>query len=425
MNSFWPALLLLVVVGLVVLRPGRLNPAWIAGAGGLAALAAGFASPQDLQAILAQSYDAALTLAALFLISESLDSNHFFDWAADKMTRLSDGSGRRLLFSLLLLTTLTSILLANDGAVLMLTPIFAALLKKLFPDRPAAWLPHLIATGFFADAMSAVLIPSNLTNIMLAQALKLNFLDSFLRLALPSLAAFMVGFAYFNWRYRQELATPLRRKQAPGPKPLRDHFAFKASWVAFALLLIGYTVGGFWHLPVSVIALPVALAMLLIVDSRKLRPISASIRAAPWSIMVYAFGMFVLVNAAVSTPALAWFVSRLQAYATTADPLQAAAGVGGLLSLAAAAVNNLPATLLGAFSLSALPRLNEVAPYAAILGVNIGAKLTPYGSLATLLWLDILARRGIKVSWWTYLRENLLPTFLVLGSAVLVLALLS
>ncbi len=117
MLSFYPlaaasqmvatALILVAVLALVVLRPRGLNVAWFAGGGALLALALGLLSARALLTIVDMTWDAAATLIALFLLSESLDANGFFSWAALRLARVADGSGARLYGLALLLTTAT------------------------------------------------------------------------------------------------------------------------------------------------------------------------------------------------------------------------------------------------------------------------------------------------------------------------------
>jgi len=92
--------------------------------------------------------------------------------------------------------------------------------------------------------------------------------------------------------------------------------------------------------------------------------------------------------------------------------------VGGTLALLSASTNNLPATLVGVLVLHTVEKPGLLAIYAMTLGVDIGPKLTPYGSLATLLWLGILARHGIRISWWQYVHENWWITLITLMAAL-------
>ncbi len=411
------SILLLAVLGMVVARPRGLNAAWPAGIGALAAVIAGLLSPAGIASIFGDTWDAAATLIALFVLSESLDSTGFFNWAALRLARMAGGSGWRLYALALLLTTGVTALLANDGAILMLTPIFVALLTRIYPDERHQ-LPFLFAMGFFADAMSGIFVPSNLTNIILADANKLSFARVAAWMALPTLAAFLAAGICFGLRFRARLGKPYRIELLEEPAlAMRDGVGFRAGWVALGVLVVGYVVGGELHLPVSAIAVPVALGMLALIHLRKLRPAHEVVFAAPWSILIYALGMFAVVTAAFDAHALAWLTDPLSTSVTRAAGAHGALVAGGLLAVVAAAVNNLPATLLGVLALSKSASVAHMAIFAIQLGVDIGSKVTPFGSLATLLWLNILRRNDISIKWRHYIRENWWVTLLALGAA--------
>lgn len=412
------ALVLIAVLALVVTRPRGLNVAWPAGVGALLAILLGLLSPVALREIFTTTWDAAVTLIALFLLSEALDSNKFFTWAALHLARLARGSGWRLYILILLLTLGVTALLANDGAVLMLTPIFAQLLLRIYP-KESYRLPFLFAAGFFADAMSAIFVPSNLTNIIIADANRLSFIEVAAWMALPTLAAFIVGALVFALRWRGILNfskyDALELEQPASV--LKDRVAFRCGWVALAMLVVGYIIGGKFHWPISLIAGPVALAMVILAQIRQTRSARKILLSAPWPILIYALGMFVVITAAFNTQVLAFLATPLKGFvAQGAGPFQALAA-GGLLALLSAAVNNLPATLIGVLVLHSVHTPSLLAIYASILGVDIGPKLTPFGSLATLLWLGILQRNGIFISWGKYLHENWWVTLIVLIAA--------
>jgi arsenical pump membrane protein len=398
----------------VIWRPRGMPVAIPATVGALLVVVLNLVGPPTLLTILTETWDASATLIALFLLSEALDSNGFFTWAALHLARIARGSGWRLYVLMLALTTATTALLANDGAILILTPVFVQLLMNTY-EKKEWWFPYIFAAGFFADATSALFIPSNLTNIMIADANALNFTIFVRWMILPTLFAIIAAGFCFGMRFRTSLG--IGYDPAPLKTPvqaLQDrHLTFWGSWIALLALIVGYSIGGQLHLPISFIAGPIALAMVLLVHFRSIRPAHRILRAAPWSILLYALGMFVVMTAAFSTGAISFLTMPLHALITS-DPGVSMTSVsmmgtmftGGMLALLSAGTNNLPATLVAVLVLHTVEKPVLPAIYAIVLGVDIGPKLTPYGSLATLLWLGILSRHGVRISWRQYVREN-------------------
>ncbi len=396
--------LLLIVLLLIIVRPRGLDIAWTAGIGALLAIVFGLLPLGDLVTIFNDTWDATITLIALFLLSQTLDSNGFFRWAALFLARAAHGSGWRLYSLVLLLTFAVVALLANDGAVLMLTPIFAQLFKKIYP-RADSRLPFLFAAGLFADAMSIIFIPSNLTNIIVADANGLNFLRFAEWMILPTIFAFLVGATAFALRFHQYIRTPYDTQLLEDPQSaIIDRAMFWIGWIALALLALGYVIGSGFHWPFSLVSGSIALVMLLLVRLRNLRPLAQILRKAPSNILIYALGMFVVITAAYDSHVLAFLIDPLVTN-VHAGPIGALLS-GSIVALLAAAVNNLPATLISVLVLHVAHTVPHIAIYAIIIGVNIGPKLTPFGSLATLLWLGILNDHDIHISWGHYIREN-------------------
>jgi len=409
--------ILLVVLVLIIARPRGLNVAWPAGVGAVLTILFGLISLPTLRTIFNDTWDASATLIALFLLSEALESNGFFTWAALLLARYARGSGWLLYALMLALTTLVTALLANDGAVLMLTPIFARLLTKVYPKKTVVWIGFLFATGFFADAMSPLFVPSNLTNIIIADATHLEFVRVALWMALPTLAAFVVGTLAFGLRFQKHIKASYTIAALEEPATaLRDRAVFWIGLLVLLGLVSGYVLGSRFGLPISLIAGTAALVMVIVVQIRRLRSTKEILFAAPWNILIYALSMFVVITSAFQLQLLAFLTTPLHTYIAASDPMSALFA-GGIIAALSAAVNNLPATLIAVLVLRAAHNVGQLAIYAIILGVDIGPKFTPFGSLATLLWLDILKRNDIHISWGAYFRENWWVTVLVLGAA--------
>jgi len=423
LRQWLAGVVLLATLALVVVRPRGLAVAWAAGGGAILTLALGLIGLRSLTTIFGDVWDAAATLIALFILSEALASNGFFVWAARWLARLAGGSGWRLYGLTLLLTTAVTALLANDGAVLMLTPIFVKLLAQIYPDRRHR-LPYLFALGFFADAMSGLFIPSNLTNIIIADANGLTIVRALAWTLAPTLAVFIVAGGAFALRFQRRLGARYDVSQIETPaEAIRDRLMFRLGWAALALLVIGYAIVSVIRLTVALVSAPIAIALLALTSLRKLRTAHEALLNAPWGILVYALGMFVVITAAYNAGVLALVTQPLMASVRSSAGAPGGLAAGALVATLAAAVNNLPAALVGVLSLRAvgLAHVSQIAVYAILLGVDIGPKLTPFGSLATLLWLGVLERNETPISWGHYLRENWWVALFALAAALLAL----
>jgi arsenical pump membrane protein len=408
--------ILAAVIVIVSLRPRGLGVGWPALGGAVMCITLGLVSLNDVRLVLLRTWNATLALVGLMLLSAVLDANGAFRAAADHIARASAGRGRRLFLGLCLLTVGATVLLANDGAILLMTPIVAELTTALVLP-PAATLAFLFATGFLCDALSTVLPTSNLTNILLSDTLHVPAGVFIWTLFLPALATLAVSVAVLFLQFRGDLPT---RFVLPTARPSAfTRRSARATWFALFVLAFGYTVAALAEFPLGVVVLLVAIVLAVHEHVGETVDGTSAVRRLPWSIVVFAAGIFIVVTAVAKAglgDALAGLLDQ-----SGRSRLVALLIVGGLVTALSAVGNNLPALLVSVLAL-AQGGTPHLVPYAALLGANVGSKLTPTGSLATLMWLNMLGARGVRIGWVRYVRHAALPTLATLLAGLLALA---
>ena len=413
----------LVTLVLVIWQPKGLGVGWSASLGAVVALLAGAVSLHDIAQVWAIVWNATATFIAVIIISLLLDEAGFFQWAALHVARWAKGDGRRLFVFTVLLGAGVSALFANDGAALILTPIVISILLAL-RFSAASTLAFVMAAGFIADTASLPLAVSNLVNIVSADYFGLGF-SAYAAVMVPVncvavAATLLVLYGFF----RRDIPRHYCLDELPEPrKAIRDPLTFAVGWGVLVLLLTGLFALEPLGIPVSAIA-AVCAALLFAVAARS-HVISTRrvLREAPWQVVTFSLGMYLVVyglkNAGL-THHLTLVLNQLAESGLWAATL----GTGVLAALLSSVMNNMPGVLLGALSIQASDAsgvIREAMIYANVIGSDLGPKITPIGSLATLLWLHVLARKGIRITWGYYFKVGLiltLPILLVTLSAL-------
>ncbi|MDR9851936.1 arsenic transporter [Herbaspirillum huttiense] len=407
----------------VIWQPKGLGIGWSACAGAAVALAAGVIHLSDIPVVWHIVWNATGTFIAIIIISLLLDKAGFFEWAALHVARWGAGRGRMLFVLLILLGAAVSALFANDGAALILTPIVIAMLLAL-RFSPQATLAFVMAAGFIADTASLPLVVSNLVNIVSADFFKIGFAE-YASVMIPVdivsvVATLIVLFLYF----RRDIPANYDLTQVPDPvAAVHDRATFVAGWWVLALLLVGF----FWleglGVPISAVAAVGALILLAVAGKGQVISTREVIKGAPWQVVFFSLGMYLVVYGLRNAGLTDYLTSVLNGFAEH-GVWGAALGTGFLTAFLSSIMNNMPTVLVGALSIDATTAqgvVKEAMVYANVIGSDLGPKITPIGSLATLLWLHVLDKKSIHISWGYYFRVGAmltLPVLLVTLSAL-------
>ncbi|MEB2478980.1 ArsB/NhaD family transporter, partial [Citrobacter freundii] len=206
---------------------------------------------------------------------------------------------------------------------------------------------------------------------------------------------------------------------------IRDLNTFRTGWGVLALLLIGFF--GLEPLGIPVSAVAAAGALILFLVAKKGHAINTGkvLRGAPWQIVIFSLGMYLVVYG-LRNAGLTDYLSAVLNQFASQGLWMATLGTGFLTAFLSSIMNNMPTVLVGALSIdgsTATGVIKEAMIYANVIGSDLGPKITPIGSLATLLWLHVLAQKDIRISWGYYFRVGIVMTLPVLFVTLVALVL--
>ncbi len=343
-----------------------------------------------------------LFVVAVTVVADLAARAGVFDTIATWIARASRGSTVAVFLAVVVLAVLATAFLSLDTTAVLLTPVVIALARHNRLDP----LPFAFATVWLANTASLFFPVSNLTNLLAAHRLGGVGPWEFVVLLGPSalvavVATIMILLACHGRRLRGRFTI------APAPRIADRRLLTAASVVVTALIPLLVSGLAPW-----IPATGAALVLLAVYAWRAPRAVRFS--AVPWQIVVFASGLFLVVGA-LSEVGLTGVTALLAGHGTTLPDLWRLAGAG---MLGANLVNNLPAYL--AFEATAD---SPVRLAALLIGVNAGPLISPWASLATLLWHQRAVAAGVVVPWRRFIALGLVAGPVVVGASVIPLAL--
>ncbi|QCR84948.1 arsenic transporter [Moraxella osloensis] len=418
------AIIFLLTLIFVIWQPKGLGIGWAATIGAMVALMTGVIGMDDIPVVWDIVWNATFAFIAIIIISLLLDEAGFFKWIALHVARFAKGNGHRLFAFIVLLGAVVSAFFANDGAALILTPIVIAILTAL-RFSPATTLAFIMAAGFIADTASLPLVVSNLVNIVSADFFKVPF-DRYALVMVPvNIISVLASLVVLYGFYRKDVPSVYALEWVDEPNSaITDKATFTTGWVVLAALLFGFFVFEPMGVPISVIAGLGALVLLIVAYMGKKLSIMPVVKNAPWQIVIFSLGMYLVVYGLKNAGLTDYLATLLQGLEQQ-GLLVATVGTGFLSAILSSVMNNMPTVLIQALAIDGAhitsPMIKEAMVFANVIGCDLGPKITPIGSLATLLWLHVLATKNIKVSWGYYFKVGMILTIPVLLATLVAL----
>ncbi|NBD24486.1 arsenic transporter [Paenibacillus glycinis] len=409
----------LLTLGFIFLRPG-VNEAIPASIGALFVLLSGSVSLSDLGTITETIGGAAITIVATIVMAIVLESFGFFYWAADILAKKAKGSGIRLFWLTNLFCFLMTLFVNNDGSILITTPILLMLLKNMGLKNHQK-IPYLISGAIIATASSAPIGVSNIVNLI---ALKIVHMSLYMHTAMMFVPASiglcllaLILYAIFYRALPKKIPIALQQGFMPGSHPLKDVYQnenrnkFMRNVLIFVFCVrISLFAASYIGFPVSIMAVIGSAALLAWRwIYLKITPLDM-LKKTPWYILIFAFGMYVIIYG-LNNIGLTDYLIRLLQPIVSGGLLNASVLMGAMISVLSNLFNNHPALMVGTLTLTHMgldPLTLKLSYLASVIGSDIGSLLLPIGTLATLMWMHIVHKGGVKISWMHYLRVTII-----------------
>jgi arsenical pump membrane protein len=427
-----------VTIVLMIRRPWGLRIGYAAGIGAVASLLLGTVTLSQAGQSFLDIWDAALAFIGIVALSVTLDAMGFFRWAALRVVKLAGGSGLRLYFYVALLTALVSILFANDSAILILTPIVLEIVTCLGMSSDGR-LAYLFSAGLIADTAAMPLITSNPINILSADFFKYSFVQHLVLMGPVAIAtiasSLLLVYIFFRKKIPKQYDPASVDELSIGKRTITPKL-LKMSIATLVAIDVGYVFTSLSRIPVSLVICSGAafLIFVYLASSRNLvlginekKGLKYLAKEINWDIILFMLSIFLVVQGLENAGVVELLASAL--IRTSSLPSVLGIFVPSLVvTVGASFMNNWPMTILGFLSIKQAVTLSGLGGQALtglifsnVIGNNLGPHFFPLGSLAILMWLEIMRKKGIKISLKDYLKIGAVVSIAEVAIASLVL----
>lgn len=340
-----------------------------------------------------------LFLLALTVVAELCAGAGLFEAAAAATARLARGRRWVLWLLVVALATAATAVLSLDTTAVLLTPVVVALARRTGSDP----LRFALVVVALANTASLLLPVSNLTNLLADRALRAAGAGYLALMWAPALTAVVVTVALLALRDRAALRG---RYDAAPSRPAPDGPLLVVAAVVTTLMAAAFVVG-----VEPALAAGVAAGVLAVTVVVRRRPWPAPLPdLVPWRTLLVVGGLFVVVE----TLRVHGGVTLGAGVAGDGNGFGDLLRLAGTAALASNAVNNLPAYL----ALEPAAAGDPLRLAALLIGTGAGAVLTPWGSLATVLWWQRCRALLLHVPAGVIVRQGLLLAAPVVAASV-------
>lgn len=349
-----------------------------------------------------------MTVQSIFL-----DEVGMFRYCANVVLKRAKGSQTSLFILLFLVVSVLTVFTSNDIIILTFTP-FICYFAKNARINP---IPYLFTEFVAANTWSMALIIGNPTNVYLASANGITFVEYIKVMWLPTILGGVIALAILHLLFHKSFKETLSQTS--------DDFTIKDKGLlaiglthltaCTVLLVISSYVGiEMWFITMCfAISLFIVSGIYMTARKQSAAVLLACVKRMPWELVPFVISMFTFVLA-FDKVGLSAKIGLLLGN----DHVVLKYGIASFVS--ANLVNNIPMSVLFSSIVKNLPDAELLkGVYASIVGSNVGAFFTPIGALAGIMWAGILKKHNVTFSFLTYIKYGILISFPALLATLL------
>lgn len=349
---------------------------------------------------------------SMTILSIYLDELGFFRYLATLAVKRAGKNGIALFTILYFTVGAITIVTSNDIIILTFSPFICYFAKnaKINP------LPYLIGEFVSANTWSMALIIGNPTNIFLATGASINFVDYATVMAIPTIFAGVIAYLILLLIFGKTL----KNEKIEADTTIM-HIEDKIGVIIGLVHLIGCTIllaiASYVNFEMWLICLAFAISLFICITILKLiqkktpKELLRCLKRSPWELIPFVLSMFIIVLALEQNGISALMADFLSKGEETINYGFATFFISNI-------INNIPASVFLNSVISSASQVGKASIYAAVIGTNIGAYLTPVGALAGIMWSNILSRHDVKFGFLKFILYGLVISIPTLFAAI-------
>jgi Na+/H+ antiporter NhaD/arsenite permease-like protein len=351
-----------------------------------------------------------LLLTGMMIVTHYLAESGFFEYVAIRIVQISQGRPIPLVILLSTLTALLSALVDNVTTVLLIAPVTFLVCQQL-EVRP---MPYLIIQILASNEGGTATLIGDPPNILIGAKAGLTFNEFLFHLTPPVLVCHVVLMIIAAIVISRERFVPMdvrvRVREMDASRAIQNWSLMYKSSAVLGLVLLGFLLHGFLHVPPASIALTGAALIMVLARAKP----DDSFKVVEWSTLFFFIGLFILVAGLVEVGVIQQ-AAELSLRVTGGDLFITSMVLLWLSAIAAMFVGAVPitATLIPMVQ-GMIPGIAEngsvslqLVSYALwwslALGVCLGSNGTILGGAANIVVVDIARKNGLEISFGRFM----------------------